>query len=340
MKRVHSSIKWIILLLLSQAVFAQQGDTVAIDEEETREVISITTTQLNKVLINTVTRLSADAVSLNHAQISAQATGEVLDIEVEVGDTIVKGATLVTLDCRQSKLNRAAAQNSLKLARQEFKRAQSLGKTRTIAEQQLNQAQSTLDQARISQQQAEIAVENCSIKAPFDGVVTQRQIQLGALAVPGSQVLELLQTDAVEVELQLSDDQLTRLQKASDIKFEIGNVAYGVSIRAVLPLVNKLSNKRSVRLGFTQGYPLVGSAGDIVWAFDTPVLPVDFIVERNKELGYFIVEDNVARFVLLANAQMGHPAALEALRKNPEEIELIVQGRYRVEEGSLINVLN
>ena len=285
-------------------------------------------------------RVSAEAISLNHAQISAQATGEVLGVEVEVGTEVEKGATLATLDCRQSKLNQAAAHNSLKLARTEFKRAQSLGKTHAIAEQQLNQAQSALDQASIRAQQTAIAVENCLIKAPFSGVVTLRQIQLGALANPGQPVLKLLQADAVEVQLQLDSAQLASLQNAGDIQFVSEDKRYPVSVRTVLPQVNSVNNKRSARLLFTRQLPFTGSAGDVVWSLNTPSMPVDFIVQRGGQLGFFIAEDDVAHFIPLANAQMGHPATLDEAVSDSNQVNLIVQGRYRVEEGSQIKILN
>ena len=334
--------RWVvvIVLVLVNTSWAQQAVNDSPEQDESPTIISVTVQPISEVLMLPEVRLSAEAVSLNHAQISAQATGEVLNIAVEVGDQAEKGQTLVTLDCRQSELNQAAAQDSLKLARKEYKRAQSLGKSQSIAEQQLNQAQSELDQANIRAQQTAIAVENCLIKAPFTGVVTDRQIQLGALANPGLPVMVLLQTDAVEVQLQLNDKQLQSLQKAGRALFVVNNTVYPVKLRAVLPLVNPLNNKRSARLLFTDQYPSAGSVGELVWSLDTPVLPVDFIVQRDDQLGFFIVDGQVARFVALANAQMGHPAVLGEALANPDQTMLIVQGRYRVEDGSQINILN
>ncbi len=334
--------RWLLalILVLSNYAWAQQEVDGGAAQNVTPAVISVTTRPISEVLTQPEIRLSAEAVSLNHAQISAQATGEVMSIAVEVGDQAEKGQTLATLDCRQSQLNQAAAHDSLKLARKEYKRAQSLGKSQSIAEQQLNQAQSTLDQANISAQQTAIAVENCLIKAPFSGVVTDRQIQLGALASPGLPVLVLLQTDAIEVQLQVNNEQLHSLQNADNIQFIANNAAYRVKLRAVLPLVNSFNNKRLVRLQFVDQYPFAGSVGDVVWPLNTRVLPVDFIVQRDNQLGFFIVDDQVARFIPLANAQMGHPAVLEEALADPDQTMLIVQGRYRVEDGSQIKILN
>lgn len=332
--------KWRILalLLVSTAVVAQDGDQPSASPAD-QSLIRVTTKRLSDVLSQPVIRVSAEVISLNHAQISAQATGEVLGIEVEVGDQVDKGEALVSLDCRQSKLNQAAARDSLKLARQEFKRAQSLGKTRAIAEQQLNQAQSTLDQARIQLKQTEIATENCVIKAPFSGVVTKRQIQLGAISNPGLPVLELLQTDAVEVEVQVSPAQLKSLQRAEGIEFVTQDARYAVAIRAALPMVNSSNNKRSLRMNFSNQTPYAGSAGELVWQLATQVIPVDYVVQRDAQLGYFIVEDKVARFVSLVNAQMGYPATVAGLSSKHAETRLIVEGRFRVEDGSSIKII-
>jgi len=318
---------------------AQQSDPAdsLLNPVEVAEKITVTTRLLSDVWFEQTMRASAEAVSLNHPQISAQATGEVMSIEVETGDQLEKGQVMVRLDCRQSEFNQAVLNDAYALALKEFKRSRSLQKNNAISEQQVTQATSTLEQASIRKQQAELSVEHCLIIAPFDGVVTERQIQLGAVAVPGSPVLTLLQTDAVEVRVRLTREELASLEAAAEIQFISENRIYPLVLRSVLPVIDSVSNKRAVRLSVVGDAPFPGAPGDVMWQSEGKYLPVELIVERENDLGYFVEEQGEAHFLPLSGARLGHPARINSDKVNAGRIKVIVEGRFRLEQGSRIS---
>lgn len=316
------------------------SDTGTETGAQIQEVISVTTRPLEAVWFDLTHQVSAEVVSLNHPQISAQATGEVLSINVEVGDRVEKDAVMVSLDCRQSELNLAVIEDAYELARQEFQRSQSLQKNNAIAEQQFSQATSTLAQAEIRKQQAALAVEHCRISAPFTGVVTERQVQLGAVVVPGTPIMKLLQTDAVEVSVRLTRDELLSMQEANAVFFSTGGRSYPLRPRAVLPLVDSISNKRTVRLSIDGEAPFPGEPGDVVWQAQGKYMPVGLLVQRGGELGYFVDRQGVARFIRLEDAELGHPARIGAADVDAGETRVVVEGRFRVEDGSRIKALS
>jgi multidrug efflux system membrane fusion protein len=325
-------------VLGSQSIRAQQqkSDAPEAVQLEAADRMTVTTSPLSQVMFNRMLRASAEVVSLNHSQISAQATGEVLKIEVETGDLVVKDAVLVRLDCRQSEYNQAVLNDAYALALKEFERSQSLQKKNAIAEQQLTQATSTLEQAGIRKQQVLLSVEHCLITAPFSGVVTERQVQLGAVAVPGSPILKLLQTDAVEVRVRLTSEELLSIWAAPEIKFISEGRAYPLSLRSALPVIDSVSNKRWVLLSIDGEAPFSGAPGDVVWQAEGQYLPVELIVERQGGLGYFIEEGRIARFIPLPSARLGHPARINPDNTEADDANVVVEGRFRIEEGSPI----
>ena len=331
-------IQLLFCIGLVSAAHAQQDDSpeVQLNPLEVADVITVTTRPLTEIWFEKTLRVSAEAVSLNHPQISAQATGEVRSIEVETGDLVEQGMVMVRLDCRQSEFNQAVLNDAYALALKEFRRSQSLQKNSAISEQQLTQAASTLEQASIRKQQATLSVEHCLIVAPFTGVVTRRQVQLGAVAVPGSPVVTLLQTDVVEIRARLSSEELLSLWAAGEINFVSEGRVYPLSLRSAIPVVDSVSNKRAVRLSIKGELPFPGAPGDVVWRAEGRFLPVELIVQRENQLGYFIEQQGVAQFVPLAAARLGHPARIEMGRLDADQVKVITDGRFRLEQGTLI----
>ena len=341
-ERANRCIRLILASFLLTVVGAgpvyAQAENVAPQGEisDSGEVVAVTTRPLSEVWFEQTLQVSAEVLSLNHPQISAQGTGEVLAIEVETGDLVEKGALLVRLDCRQPEFSLAVASDAYALALKEFERSRSLQKKNAIAEQQMTQASSTYEQARIRKEQAALAVEHCLIKAPFAGIVSERQVQLGAIAVPGSPVLKLLQTDAVEVRARLNSTELSSIRETSQIQFISEGSVYPLRLRSVIPVVDSVSNKRAVRLSFEGQLPFPGSPGDVVWHAPGKYLPVSLIVQRQGSLGYFVNEAGVARFVALPDAQLGHPARVDHFAQQAGSNEVIIEGRYRIEEGGRV----
>ncbi len=319
---------------LTGSAYAQQSD--ALNPVEVAEVVTVTTQPLSEIWFEQTLRASAEAVSLNHSQISAQATGEVLSIEVETGDVIDKGIVMVHLDCRQSEFNQAVLNDAHALALKEFNRSRSLQKNNAISEQQVTQVTSTLEQASIRKQQATLSVEHCLITAPFTGVVSERQIQLGAMAVPGSPILTLLQTDAVEIRARLNSEELLSLWAAEKIHFVSEGRAYPLNLRSALPVVDSVSNKRAVHLSIRGELPFPGAPGDVVWQAEGQFLPVELVVERQNTLGYFVEKQGVAHFVALPEARLGHPARLDTDVVEAKNVNVIIEGRFRLEQDSRI----
>jgi len=321
---------FVSLLLLSSVAHAQAGggsDTMQ---------IRVSSKPLSEVWIKPQQRVNAEVKALNHAQISAQANGEVLQLTAEVGDAVEKGEVLVKLDCRKSELSEAVLNDVLGLARKEYQRAQSLQKTKTIAEQELSRLQSVLEQARIRIQQAELAVENCQVKAPFSGVVTERQVQLGMVASVGAPMYKILQSDAVEVSLALDAVALRSLRRSSDIRFESAGQLYRVKLRAVLPLIDPVSNKQQVRLTFKEQRPVPGASGELLWSASGQYLPADLLLSRQGSMGYFILDKDVAHFIRLPDARLGHPAQLSSNATLNGDTQVVIQGRFALSDGDQV----
>ena len=72
-----------------------------------------------------------------------------------------------------------------------------------------------------------------------------------------------------------------------------------------------------------------GTAGRVLWPGTGSLLPPDYLVRRDGELGIFIVEDDRARFIALPEAEDGRPVAVEL----PAQTQLIAAGRQRLTDG-------
>lgn len=289
----------------------------------------------------------ATVIALNAPVISAELNARVVDIHVETGDRVSAGNLLVELDCRRTEADLDAAQAALRqleaqydFARQQVRRADDLLKKRSISDQEVDQRKSEesrlaaqIDGQRATIRQAIIQRENCSVTAPFDAIVTERMADRGMLATMGTPLLKLLETGALEVSARLNPAEIRSLPDGDEQWFETGSNRYQVRLRSAVPLLDASTRTSEVRFRFKADAPVAGSAGRLIWALSHRVIPAEYLVRRNGQLGVFLFENGKARFRILENAREGRPAIIDL----PSSTLLIVEGRDSLNDGDTVS---
>ncbi len=294
----------------------------------------VTVAPLKDFLVFPEQSAPARVISLNDARISALISAQIEEITVKAGDAVAKGDTLARLDCRDARLALQAATARLSLAKKNAKRARALQQSSSIAEQTYNQTITEEIQARVNEKQTALQVQRCRITAPFNGVIVRRLAAVGELAAPGTPLLNMLDTDAVEVSAQIPNQDIATVSAAKNLLFRFDDKHFPVTMREALPQLNPGSQNREIRLIFNNDKALPGSSGRLQWRLTTPHIPPDLLSQRDGQTGIFIARDHKAVFHPLQNALIGHPAATTL----PADTMIIVNGRFGLKHGDPIEI--
>ncbi|MCG8428838.1 MAG: efflux RND transporter periplasmic adaptor subunit, partial [Chromatiales bacterium] len=289
--QIKTGVGWLIFvstLLQTSGLFSAEQTTTY-----------VTIAPLNSQIFYPSLSAPGTTVSLNESRISAETAGRILALHVRVGDRIAKGGLLAELDCRSNRAllqqNEAALQAAEAretLAQRQFKRSQSLRKSRSMSEELYNQREAdvaTTKADRLAQQarlaEARLNVERCNLYAPFDALVLERLANQGEWVTAGQGIVRLLDSQQLEVSGQIPLTHINSLAQATDIIFEDNLGNYPLQLRAQLPVIAKRSRNQEARLLFTGQKALPGSSGRITWSSPIPHLPADIPVRRGNQIG-------------------------------------------------------
>lgn len=159
--------------------------------------------QVQPTTISEYLRLQGLVESTNSATVSAQVSGRVEKVLVDVGDNVPAGATLVTITSveqyqmlTQAQAQVAAAKATLVAEQQEFDRVTSLVERELLPAAERDRAKARLDNAKAQLRSAEAAVERAEeqlsyteVRAPYGGIVSERLVEPGELVQPGTPLL-------------------------------------------------------------------------------------------------------------------------------------------------------
>jgi multidrug efflux pump subunit AcrA (membrane-fusion protein) len=234
------------------------------------------------------------------------------------------------------------------MARLRAERARRLAPDQFVSEDQLLEAETRLRQAQAEVAAADVALERAELMlsrtrvvSPYEAVVQSRMSGTGALAAPGTPLVELVAIERLEVSSGVPSALVDGLIRSDGIEFLDGAVRYPVRVLRVSPLISPGARQREVRLEFVADAPPPGSQGTVVWTDPRPVLPADYVVLRNDELGVLMVDaDQVVgstttvRWQALPEADAGRPVQVDL----PMQALLIADGRQRVQPGDTVRI--
>lgn len=295
---------------------------------------------------NAPAKVIAKNVSLLPAEISAVVSA----YQAVVGQQVKKSDVLATFDCEKPLIAQKAEKARYQMLKQqlafdqrELLRAESLKKQKSLGEAALDAKKNTVlrSQYTFEAQAAALAladhtVSRCDIKAPFNGVVTQRFANVGEMIDLGKPVFELLEQSTLEVSAQIPLIHQTSFLQANDLFFSVQDKRYSLIKQYFLPLIQENARSQEARLLFNDEMPLMGLTGRLVWQSEQAYLPAYLLLARNNRYGYFVAENNRAKFVEVEQAEEGRPIKFTL----SENSSVVVEGYYGLNDGDVIDVVN
>ena len=285
----------------------------------------------------------ASAEPIETSLLSSGISAEIVSINARPGDRVTRGATLIQLDCRNTKLQRDLALQDLKQAQVQLKfserqsaRVAKLAETNIASEElkdtratELQQSRIGVEAKRVALQEAELQVSKCEVKAPFDAVIIEQLASVGTRVSVGSPILEVVSV-AVDIRARVPFDYVVDTNQ--DVVFESGRQNVSARFLVESDAVDTSTGTRLLR--FAPASPVApGSPGVISIPSDARVLPADFLVERDRKYGVMVAVGNEARFIERPSATLGQPVIVSDLEPT---LLLIQEGRFKARHGDML----
>lgn len=181
---------------------------------------------------NSVLTASGYVVARRKAAVASKGTGRLVLLNVEEGDHVKKGQLIARLEDADVVAARESARQSLLVAEADlydaktsFERMRILLKQGLIAQAEYDVAEArfkrvvaSIDVARFALKEAEVAVDNTRIIAPFDGTVLKKNADVGEIVAPlagaassKAAVVTIADMSSLEVDADVSEANITRV---------------------------------------------------------------------------------------------------------------------------------
>jgi HlyD family secretion protein len=230
------------------------------------------------------------------ATVAAKITARVLDVLVDEGDIVARGQVLARLDASDAQRRLEAARTSRDAtaalianlevnranAEREFRRQEALFKAgyaaveardtaQTNAESLAAQIEAARAQVRAADAQIAVArqdVDNCTVRAPFAGVVVSKDAQVGEMVSPISAgggftrtgIATIVDMASLEVEVDVNESYIARVtpgQKVESVLDAYPDWRIPSKVRTIIPTADRQKATVKVRISFDKLDPRI-----------------------------------------------------------------------------------
>lgn len=146
-----------------------------------------------------------------------KATGEIRHVFVRGGDRVPKGQPILRLDSRDAELAVRVAKTRLIEASRLMTRSEQLRKKSINSQANVDDASNVVDRAEYELMQAEEALADREMKAPFDGFVGISKVELGDRVSPGTAIVTLDDRSQLIVEFEVAEQFLSQLSTGQKV---------------------------------------------------------------------------------------------------------------------------
>jgi membrane fusion protein (multidrug efflux system) len=271
------------------------------------------------------------------AHIATNIAGQVMETQIERGQWVRKGSTLIRLDSNtfswavnEAEARLASMESAAELATMQCHRQEALYKEKAISQEALDEAnqrcKTSEANVKAAQAQLNIAQKNLAdaeIKAPFSGQIEERLVNTGEHVQASHKVAILVETSRLKLEFFVPEQYARHIKPESVIRFKVRSLpdqSFPAKIIHISPTVRDTSRDIVVEAEFNnQANQLKpGMFAEIELVLEethTSTLPSTALRRDDTGARVFVAENGIARekMVELGNLCQGQWMLLKGL---------------------------
>ncbi|WP_417265094.1 efflux RND transporter periplasmic adaptor subunit [Brumimicrobium sp.] len=273
------------------------------DKNKTIKVEAITAEVSN---MDTRQTIDGNFMANREVKLNADIQGKIDAVRVDLGSEVKKGQILIELDNSLLKLQLESVKIQVQDLEKDFERYTILTEADAIQKAKLDKIQLQLQSAIIQRRTIEEQINKTTIRAPFDGTITQKFVEIGAFAAPGVPLLQLSQMNILRFtayvaegevnQLGLNDEVILKADQYPHVDFTGKVVAIGSKANpaARYPVEIEVKNEKETPIR-------AGMFGQVVLEKKTEksgiVLPLSVIQGQLDDAKVYVVKNNKAVLV-------------------------------------------
>ena len=346
---ISAGIAVLITLWLASGQFGDEAP----EEISTRVVTTTVPAQQSSVRVRTQSAeeimrtivVNGQTAPARVVDLAAETDGRVEYIGVSRGANVARGAVIVRLDERDRKARLAQAEATVRQREVEYQGRLKLKGESYVSEAQLQEAVAQLETARTELKRAQLDLEYMTTRAPFDGALQERHVEVGDFVKSGDPIARFVDNRKIVVTANVSEFDAGYVQtgQAAQAQLATGETVHG-TIRYVAPVADEATRTYTVELEINNDDGKLRAGGTAELR-----VPAERVLAHRISPSLLTLDDagNIGVKIINADGEVEFVVADVALSTNegvwvaglPDLATIITVGQGFVVPGTMVNAV-
>jgi RND family efflux transporter MFP subunit len=300
--------------------------------------------------------VSGTVIGRFDSKVAAEVSG-VLQNVLEVGDRVHENDEIAKIDDLkyQLALNEISAEikpieTMVEFYRKEADRLEKLAKQNNAARNQLDETQASHDEAlaKIKIVKAKLAIardemNKTSVRAPFNGVVTERYKTQGERVDEGEQIVRLINTDKLEVQARISQESFPYIKTGDSLIIKGPSGETEGTVRTVIPVGDDISRLYEIRIEFNNDEWVAGTAVQVASPTNNSqsvlAVPRDALVIRQSGVVIYRINSDSQSELVPVKTGIANTTHIQVMGDVNENDKIVIRGNERLRPGQTVQMM-
>lgn len=298
-----SGIRLLVAIALLAGCGPKEEPSTTVVSAVPEKTIQASVVEVKPTMVPIRVEVTGQVAAIFQATLSSRIQGTIDKLLVREGTKVSKGQVLIKLDSRDLQADLARANAEVENAKAHLDRMDQLYTKDAVSKQEMENATRAYRVAEANRKAVEAQLSYTVVRAPLDGVITEKKVEAGELASPGQPLLKMEDPRRLRLEATVAEGDLKSVSngdKISVIVDALGRDVLTGTVGQILPAGDPRTHTFVVKVDLPNIQGLkTGMFGRFQLdkgATPTILVPSAAVVERGELTSLYAVgADQVAR---------------------------------------------
>lgn len=270
------------------------------EDEDTTSAVPVEVAKVQTGDISAHYSTTATLEAKERAMVVSKVRGIVRELYVEEGDVVKAGDVLAQLEDEQREIEAKRAKATMDRLHNELKRKEKLFNKNLISAQEFENAKYEYEAQKSEYELAQLKIRNSKIRAPINGVISDRLVKKGNMIQADQEVFEVTDLDPILAVLKIPEHEMDKIEKGQQAFLQadaIRNQTFEGEVLRISPTVNAETGTFEVTVALRDETKQLkpGMFGRVSIVYDThqnvQMIPKNAVINEDGTSSVFVMEN-------------------------------------------------